>query len=643
MGLKKYFIKNQARESIEAEEIFLDAQAIRSLEDKGKLEQAIKSRNFFLFFSLIVVCLLGLFLRAGWLQIVKGEYYQDLARGNRLRIYSLPGLRGIIYDRSGEPLVRNLPVFDLTVNLADFFDSQEDLQESILSKLSQVLAKSNPAQFKFDLRQKIEQARGRVSQLVLAQEIGQPDVLILQGLVNQWPGWRLTERFEREYSPNLAHVLGYLGQVNPSDLINYPFYSLNDQIGKSGLELQYEDVLRGEPGQEQIEVDYIGKTQKLWADKPALSGQSLVLYLDKALQEKLYQTMDKFLTGQGAKKAAGLAIDPRSGGILALVSLPDFDNNLFAQGISQEDLSALENDSNEPFLNRVISGQYPSGSTIKPLIGAAALEQGIIKSREQINCEGGLSIVNKYNPEIVYYFPDWKEHGFTDMIKAIAQSCNVYFYTIAGGYGRIQGLGPEQIKKYLEYFGLGRPSNIDLPHEEIGLIPDKEWKAGHKPDEEWYLGDTYHLAIGQGDILVTPLQMASAISAIANRGILLQPKLVDRIIDSEQELESPRIEFKNHDSQRFVSQENIKVIQEGMRQAVISGSARALADLSVKAAGKTGTAQFGSQGQTHAWFVGYAPFQEPEIVLAILVEAGGQGHEISVPIAKEVLKWYFSK
>jgi penicillin-binding protein 2 len=562
-GLKKYFVKYRDQESIEAEEIFLDTEAIRSLEEKGKLEQPIKQRNFILFYILIIVCLLGLFSRAGYLQIVKGDYYQDLARGNRLRIYPITAPRGIIYDRSGQPLVYNIPSFDLVVNLSDFFDNPAETQEEILGKVAEVvtgtneeseilvtgfkvrsfdydLAKqsreasmANPESLKEFLKQKIEKARGEVSQVVLIKRIERSAALILETLVNDWPGLRLEKNAQRQYVSGLyfSHLLGYTGQVSPSDLEDKPVYWLNDQIGKDGLECYYEELLRGESGQEQIEVDSLGKIQRLLATKPAQPGPGLVLHIDKGLQKKLFQALEKMLKKLGGRrlkrKATALAVDPRNGGILALVSLPSFDNNLFAQGISREDLSALDIDPSEPFLNRALAGQYPPGSTIKPLVAAAALEEGIIKPHQLIDCHGVITIANKYNPEIVYYFPDWKTHGPTDTIKAIAQSCNVFFYTVGGGYGKIEGLGIDRIKKYLQYFGLGQPTNIDLPHEEIGLIPDEQWKESAKKGEEWYLGDTYHLAIGQGDILVTPLQMTMALTSIANGGILYQPQIVE--------------------------------------------------------------------------------------------------------------------
>ena len=644
MELKKYFIKNKAREDIEAEEIFLDAEAIRSLEDKGKLEQPIKRRNFFLFYALIIVCLAGLLLRAGHLEVIKGEYYQNLAQGNRLRIYSLSAPRGIIYDRFQQPLVYNVPSFDLAVNLNDFLDNPASFQEEVLDRVATILTGTISSKLQEEMKQKIAEAQGQVSQLVLAENIERSAALILESLVKDWPGWRLEKNPRRQYitASYFAHILGYTGQVSPTDLEEHPDYSLNDQIGKIGLELQYESLLRGQPGQEQIEVDFSGKTQSLLATKPAQSGQGLILHIDEELQKKVYQSLEKILNQLGSKKrAAAVAMDPQNGGILALVSLPSFDNNLFAQGISQIDLAVLKNDPNLPFLNRALAGQYPSGSTIKPLIAAAALEEEIIKPEQQINCQGGLSIAHQYYPHIIYHYPDWKTHRLTDIIKAIAQSCNVFFYTIGGGYDQIDGLGVSRIKEYLQYFGLGQASQIDLPHEEIGLIPDQEWKKEAKPNDDWYLGDTYHLAIGQGDILVTPLQMTSAIASLVNGNILYQPQLVDKTIDSKKNIveDIPAKVIR----QEFIKSENIEIVQEGMRQAVLTGSARALADLAVKVAGKTGTAQFGTRGETHAWFVGYAPYEEPQIVLTILVEGGGSGDQVAVPVAKEVLEWYFSQ
>jgi len=624
MRLKKYFIKRQTRENIEAEEIFLDAEAVRSIEEKGKLEHPIKSRNFIFFFIAIILGILCLFLRVGYLQVIKGDYYENLAKGNRLRIYQTTAPRGIIYDRFNNPLVYNTPSFDLIADLADFFSNSEDIQNEILNEITSIVSVS-------DLRQKIDEAHNQSRQVALLKGIKHSDALVFETMVSNWPGVRIQQNAQRQYilGPYFSHIIGYTGEVSESDLEKYPDYFLNDEIGKVGLEKQYEDYLRGQPGQEQIEVDSLGKAQRMIANKQSQPGDGLVLFIDKDLQEKLYQSLE---TMSSTKKAIAVAINPNNGGILALVSLPSFNNNLFAQGISQEDLNLLENNPDEPFINRALTGQYPSGSIIKPLIAAAALEENIITAEQKINCHGVISIVNQYNPQIIYNFVDSKAHGLTNIFKAIAESCNVFFYTLGGGYGDIEGLGADRIKKYLGYFGLGNITGIDLPNEKSGLIPNKE---------EWYLGDTYHLSIGQGDLLVTPLQMVSAIASIANKGILYQPQLVDKIVDERGNIIKdiqPSIIRQN-----FINQENLKAVRRGMRETVLSGSAQSFLSLPVEVAGKTGTAQFGNNNKTHAWFVSFAPYENPQIALIILIEGGGEGYLSANPVAKEVYEWYFNK
>lgn len=642
MGLKKYFIRNKLGASIEAEEIFLDAEAARSIETKGKMERPIRRRNFIAFYCFIVTCLLIIFARAGYLQAIKGGYYHDLAQGNKLRIYPIVAPRGIIYDARQNPLVYNTPSFDIIVDISDFLANDVTLQKEIIEKINNTLNKpsvSNPFE---ELLRQIREARGGASQLIWAKNIDRDAALILESFINECPGVRLEKNIRREYieSPYFAHILGYTGQVNMSDLEKHRDYFLNDQIGKTNLEFEYETTLRGTYGKKQVEVNSVGRKQNILASYPAVPGNSLVLFLDKDLQIKLHQSLTAMLDKLKLKKAVGVVMDPRNGGILALVSLPSLDNNLFAKGISQDELQKIEKDINRPFLNRAIAGQYPSGSIIKPLIAAAALEENVIKPYQQINCTGMINIVNKYDPNIVYSFPDWKAHGLTDIIKAIAESCDVYFYTVGGGYGEITGLGINRIKQYLQYFGLGSLTGVDLPNEMAGLIPDAEWKKKNKSGEEWSLGDTYHTAIGQGDVLVTPMQMTSAISSVANGGTLFQAQLVDKIVDSDSRVvnDISPVVLKNN----FVNADNLKIVRKGMREAVVSGSARLLSTLPVEAAGKTGTAQFGD-GQMHAWFVGFAPYDDPQLVITILIEGGGEGSAAAVPVAKEVLEWYFNK
>ena len=314
-----------------------------------------------------------------------------------------------------------------------------------------------------------------------------------------------------------------------------------------------------------------------------------------------------------------------------------YDNNAFEGGIGKEEYSKLINDVNKPLFNRPIAAEYPPGSTFKPMMAAAALQENIISPTRQITDAGVI-----YSG--AWSFKDWKVHGQVDVIKAIAQSCNVYFYTVGGGYGDIEGLGNARIKKYANLFGMGQLTGIDLPGEKAGLIPDEAWKRAIK-DEPWYIGDTYHMSIGQGDVLTTPLQIANYTAAVANGGTLYKPQVVDKIVDSGGNV--VRDIDKEILAQNFIDPKNMEWVQKGMLENVLTGSGRALSTLPVQAAGKTGTAQFAVSGSktlaTHAWYTVYAPYENPEIVMAIMLESGGEGHDASVPIAKDVLGWYFGE
>lgn len=436
----------------------------------------------------------------------------------------------------------------------------------------------------------------------------------------------------------MTQILGYTGKLTEKDLENFSDYLLTERVGKSGLEATYEESLRGQAGEQIVEVDAKGQQIKELGTKKEVPGQNIVTTIDLDLQQKIFEELSKTLKGLNLTKAAVVALDPRNGQILSLISLPSFDNNLFEQDLASEDLKKILEEPNQPLFNRVIAGQYATGSIIKPLIGSAALEEKVVTPSTAINDSGSINVVNQYNPQIVYTYPDWKAHGLVNIYSAIAQSCDVYFYTIGGGYGKIDGLGIDRIKKYLGLFGLGQLSGIDLLGEKAGLLPDGQWKESVKK-EQWYVGDTYHVSIGQGDLLATPLQIASAYAAIANEGKLFRPYLVDKIIDSDKN------NIKAFDPQLiredFIKPENLSVIKEGMREVVSAGTAKLLADLPIKIAGKTGTAQVAGQVRPNAWFVGFAPYEDPKIVLAILIENGGEGTVTAVPLAKEIFSWYF--
>ena len=330
--------------------------------------------------------------------------------------------------------------------------------------------------------------------------------------------------------------------------------------------------------------------------------------------------------GRGrAKKAAAVATNPKTGEVLALISLPSFDGNWFAQGISSSQYQSLLSDSNSPLLNRALSGTYPPGSTVKPMLAVAGLTEGVITPKTKILDDGVIRIGN-----FTFYGYDREGLGLMDVYSAIARSSDIFFYTLGGGSpkSQIAGLGPEKLAEWYRKFHLGKALGVDLPSEKDGLVPDPDWKQQAKK-EQWYLGDTYHVSIGQGDLLVTPLQVNSWTSTIANGGKIMEPHIL-----SEKE---PKVLAEN-----FLDPQWIQVAADGMRQAVSTGSARLLSTLPIEVSGKTGTAQFDARNLylTHAWFTSYAPSQDPRIALTILVESGGEGSSVAVPVAKQVYEWY---
>nr|MDQ3018823.1 penicillin-binding protein 2 [bacterium] len=455
----------------------------------------------------------------------------------------------------------------------------------------------------------------------------------------------------REYMhPEMfSHALGYTGVIAETELkdLEVEGYDLNDFIGKSGIELSYEKYLRGVNGNKQVEVDASGRPIKVLGNVEPAPGNIVQLNIDAGLQQVLYK---KFLENSPNVKGAAVALNPKTGEVLALVSVPGYNNNLFAPGISQTEYKKLLDDKNLPLFNRTIAGTYPPGSTIKMVTAGAALEENIVEPDTIINDRGSLVIENEFNPSIVYRFNGWKLSGLgpMDVRSAIAQSSDIYFYTVAGGHpsSDIEGLGVERLAKYYRAFGMGAQTGIDVQGEKAGVVADPAWKAqyfkGSPVDSKWYLGDTYHIAIGQGDMLVTPLQVAVWTGAIANDGVINKPRLLKAVIDqSGKEVYKPEPEILVTKS---ISDEHMQVVQAGMRDNVTTekGSGRQLFTLPISSAGKTGTSQFdGSDpSRTHAWFTSYAPYEDPEIVITVLVEAGGEGHAAAVPIARDALQWW---
>ncbi|MBU4142570.1 penicillin-binding protein 2 [Patescibacteria group bacterium] len=633
-ALGKLRVKTIFRESIEPEEILLDATKPAVFEGR-KIEVPIKPRIFRIFGLIILAAFLILSLRAAYLQLGQGQYFQSLAEKNRTRSLPILAARGIIYDKNFQQLVFNSPSFNFIVSLPDL-PREVSARQAVVAKAAEI--SGVPVSEILDDIGSINLKYG--SSAIIIDGLTHEKLLALQARITELPGFDIEPDIVRQYAEasKYSHLLGYLGRMTETDIKKNPGYSLTEKIGKNGLEAFYDKVLRGQPGQRLLEVDSLGRLKREVAEQKPQDGQSLVLAVDSRLQTALFDSLKRALQSRQLKKAVAIALDPNSGGVLALVSFPSFDNNLFSKSFSSKDSDELLNDPAQPLFNRAISGQYPPGSIVKPLIAGAALQEKIITPATTVFSTGELTLANQYNPAIIYRFADWKAHGLVDIYSAIAQSCNVYFYTIGGGYDKIEGLGIERLAKYFKLFGLDSALGIDLPGENKGLVPDEQWKVAVKK-EDWYTGDTYHVSIGQGDLLATPLQLAAATAAILNGGKIIQPRLVDKIIDSDKNViieTEPKII-----RQGFIDEANLAIIKKAMRQTVTDGSASLLNDLPVAVGAKTGTAQLAGNQNSNAWGVAFAPYENPQMVLVVLVENAGEGSQVAMPVIKEALQEYF--
>lgn len=588
------------------------------------------------FFMLILIA------KVAWLQIIKGEYYHGLAEGNRIKIEREEAKRGVIYDRNMNPLVRNIANFLLYLIPIDLPKNKEE-KIKIIKRISSILSKDDNYDEIFQsIINKIDKIKIKSLEsyqpLFLKDNIDYESAMSIYLEVDNMQGVILTNKSIREYNLHglsLSHILGYTGKINEEELkIFGDDYLSIDYIGKSGIEYFWENELRGLSGKKYIEVDALGRKRKIINVFSAENGNDLILSLDAVVQKKLEDIILLSLQELNLSKAIGIILNPNNGEILASVSIPSYDNNFFARGISQKEYNKLIDDSDNPLFNRAIRGEYPSGSVFKPIVAVASLQEGIISKHTTFNSTGGIRIGQ-------WFFPDWKAggHGITNVKKAIAESVNTFFYYIGGGYDDFRGLGVDRIFNYAKLFGLGSQTGVDLPGEKDGFLPSKEWKK--KNGERWYIGNTYHFAIGQGDILVTPLQVANYTATFANKGSLYRPHFVRSISNGTKKT------IKNIETipvkSNFIDKNNIEIIRESMRATVTNGSAINLNSLLVSSAGKTGTAQWSTKKETHAWFTGFAPYENAEIVITILVEEGGEGSSVAVPIAKEFLEWYFGE
>lgn len=597
--------------------------------EAARMEKTLEKKWFgYLWWCLLFfVSMLG--ARVVFLTVIKGAYYQNVSKGNSIRSIVIKAPRGKIFDRAGIPLVNNIPSIDAVIIPVDVSKDFEKKQQ-VAQKTAEVLKMDSGEVMAFFENNKNSKS---LDPVLLRENIEHEQALRLLELGGELNGISIEKTAIRDYSdgPIFSHILGYEGKIEQKELDQNDGYLLTDYIGKQGIEKSYESFLRGKHGANQIEVDSMGNTKREVGIVNPQPGNDLIMSIDSALQKKIYDSMIGVMEKTNTETAAAVAIDPRNGKILALINIPSYDNNLFANKISGNQYVQLINDPNKPLFNRAISGEYPPGSTIKPIISAAALSEGIISPSTIIDSLGGRLYIGSFS------FGDWKVHGPSDVRTAIAESNDIFFYTVGGGYGNIEGLGMTRMKKYYDLFGFGEKTGIDIGGEASGFIPDEQWKL-NKIGEKWYIGNSYHASIGQGYVTATPLQIANYTSAVANGGTLYRPSLVSEIKDSGGEVKKIQSEILRSD---FISPDVMKVIREGMRKVVTDGTAQPLKDLPVEVAGKTGTAQFGTEDKTHGWFVSFAPYENPEIAMVVIAEGGGEGHSSGVPVTKEVYQWYF--
>ena len=565
---------------------------------------------------LVIAVLIG---RAGYLQIYEGEYYAGLADGNRIRIIPAVAPRGTFYDRNGQLLVTNRPGF--TVSLLPL---TSPIKEEVIERLSALV--HVPVE---DIKAKIAGHSG-FDPIRIKADVTPDIVSIIEEQKELYPGVMIENTPIRDYvlKQEGAHTFGYVSEINDEELKEKKAdgYKSGDIIGKFGLEKIYDTYVRGEDGGDQVEVDVSGKPVKRLGRKVPVPGDDLVLTIDKDLQTAAEKAVDDRLAAIHASAAAAVVLNPQTGEVLAMVSRPAFDPNLFAHGISSKDWAKLNNNPFHPMDNKTISGEYPPGSTFKIVTGTAALTEGKVAPEEKIFDSGHHWIIPKGNAE-------GEALGWINFQEALAHSDNVYFYEMGNR------LGIDLLEKYARMFGLGQRTGIDLPYEAKGRVANREYKKKNFEDGDWYLSETFDAAIGQGFNLVTPLQAAMVMGEIAADGKRYKPHLVSRIQTQDGDVIK---EFQPELlSELQVPANVIKLVQEGLHDVTKFGTAAStFRGFPVDIAGKTGTAE-NSQGRDHGWFVAYGPFDNPNIVVAVIVEQGGFGSQSAVPIGREILEAAF--
>ncbi|WP_371374948.1 penicillin-binding protein 2 [Sporomusa aerivorans] len=575
----------------------------------------------------VVLIIVALIARLGYLQIAKGgEFYQQ-ADNNRIRLMPVMAPRGIMYDRSGALLVSNRPGFSVSL-----VPINGPIADEVLEKLAAILNMKAA-----DIKTKIKEQANPLEPIRIKNDASQEIITKIEERRNDLPGVVIEVQSVRNYIFNElgAHIFGYVNEISDSELESKKKegYKTGDIIGKFGLEKYYDKELRGIDGGAQVEVDVNGRPVRMLGKKEPVLGNSLVLTLDAKIQKAAEKAMDdrlnylqKRLGNPQAKAAAAVVMDPRTGAILAMVSRPAFNPNLFNGGISTKDWQAINDNPFNPLQNRAIGAEYPPGSAFKIVTGTAALETGKLTLEEKILDTGRHWIIPKGNAHGAAL-------GWIDFNEALVKSDNVFFYELGNR------LGIDTLEKWARKFGLGAKTGIDLLGEDTGLVANRKYKE-KVYGEEWYLSETFDAAIGQGFQLATPLQMATLISQVANGGHRYRPHLVNKIISPEGET------LKTFSPEELdtvpIADKNLQAIRKALREVTMpGGTAGYIFDgFTAQIAGKTSTVE-NSHGDDHGWFVAYGPYDNPTIAIAVVVEQGGYGSDSAAPIARKIMEAAF--
>jgi penicillin-binding protein 2 len=610
--------------------------------ERTHLKDYLRETHFFTSRALVALVCVGMLMgvvivRLVYLQIISHEHFSTLSEKNRVNIVPVAPTRGLIFDRNGVLMAQNVPSFSLEI-----IPEQTENLDATLAGLSKLITVSDDDMDSF--RKRLQQKHPFES-IPLRFRLSDEEVARFAINRYRFPGVDIQARLSRDYpfGKISSHVLGSVGRINETELneLDPSNYSGTTHVGKIGVEKSYESILHGTVGYQHEESNARGRVLRVLQRIAPTPGQNIYLTIDMDLQTVAEMGLE-------GKRGALVALNPKTGEVLAMVSVPGVDPNLFVNGISTQQYQALQDDPDQPLFNRVLSGQYPPGSTIKPFLALAGLEFKEVTPATQLFCQGWYSL-----PGDTHRYRDWKRegHGEMNVSTAIVHSCDVYFYQLA------RELGIDRIYKYLGYFGLGKKTGIDLPGELSGLLPSRAWKrATHQ--EPWYPGETLITGIGQGYNLVTPLQLAEATAILANRGTILQPHILHAIqpVGSSELLTQPPIpqgkvpvaDPSNWDTV-ISAMEDVVNTPEGTAYGISRGA-------SYRIAGKTGTAQvFGVKQnarykkeeieerlQDHALFIAFAPAEDPEIAVAVIVENGGHGGSAAAPIARAVMDRYFA-